>query len=129
MPDKVKFFMSFRVRLMLLLTGFLSLTMILVLALDQWAQRRAAEEVFRQSEQVKDAVNAGFRDFALAIGMAIENLSSERDLYKQIAAGEIQLPKTVEHVIVADEHGAVNDTTLEELKGKSITVPQTEEIQ
>ena len=56
MPDKVKFFMSFRVRLMLLLTGFLLLTMILVLALDQWAQRRAAEEVFRQSEQVKEAV-------------------------------------------------------------------------
>src|SRR5437870_4911892 len=129
MPDKVKFFMSFRVRLMLLLTGFLLLTMILVLALDQWAQRRAAEEVFRQSEQVKEAVNAGFSDFAQAIGMAIENLSSERDLYKQIAAGEIQLPRTVEHVIVADEHGAVNDTTLEELKGKSIPVPQTEEIQ
>lgn len=129
MTEKVKFFMSFRVRLMLLLTGFLLLTMILVLGLDKWAQRRAAEEVFRQSEQVKEAVNGGFSDFAQAIGMAIENLSSERDLYKQIAAGEIQLPKTVEHVIVADEHGAVNDTTLEELKGKSITVPQNEVIQ
>ena len=129
MTEKVKFFMSFRVRLMVLLTGFLLLTMILVLALDKWAQRRAAEEVSRQSEQVKNAVNEGFSDFAEAIGMAIANLNSERYLYKQIQFGEIELPHTVEHIIVADEHGAVNDTTLEDLKGKSIPVPQTEVIQ
>jgi nitrogen fixation/metabolism regulation signal transduction histidine kinase len=129
MTEKVKFFMSFRVRLMLLLTAFLLLTMVLVLGLDKWAQRRAAEEVSRQSEQVKDAVNEGFRDFEKAIAMAIENLNSERFLYRQIQEGEIELPKTVEHIIVADEHGAVSDTTLEDLKGKSISVPEIEVAQ
>src|SRR6266404_1806298 len=129
MSGKIKFFMSFRVRLMLLLTSFLLLTIVLVLGLDKWAQKRAAQEVDQQSEQVKDAVNDGFRDFAEAIGLAIKNLNSERYLYKQIQAGEIKLPRTVEHIIVADEYGAVSDTTVEEKKGGSIQVPDTEVIQ
>jgi len=129
MTEKVKFFMSFRVRLTLLLTSFLLLTMVLVLALDKWAQKRAAEEVAEQSEQVKNGVNGGFSDFAKAIGMAIQNLNSERYLYKQIQAGEVELPRTVEHIIVADQYGAVSDTTIEEKKGGSIPVPDTEVIQ
>lgn len=126
MSEKVKFFMSFRARLMLLLSSFLLLTIVLVLALDKWAQKRASEEVAQQSDQVKDAVNGGFSDFATALHMAIKNLNSERYLYKQIQRGEIELPHTVEHIIVADQYGAVSDTTLEELDGKSISVPETE---
>src|SRR5437867_10794251 len=106
MSDKVKFFMSFRVRLMLLLTSFLLLTIVLVLLLDRWAQERAAEEVQQQSEQVKDAVNSGFSDFNKAMGLAMKNLNTERFLYEQMEAGQIQLPPTVEHIIVADEYGA-----------------------
>jgi signal transduction histidine kinase len=128
MSEKIKFFMSFRARLMLLLSSFLVLTLALVLGLDAWAQKRAAEEVRKQSDQVDDAVKKGFSDFAQAIGMAIKNLNSERYLYKQIQAGEIDLPDTVEHIIVADEYGAVSDTTIEDLKGP-IPVPETETIQ
>ena len=108
--------MSFRVRLILLLTSFLLLTIILVLALDKWAQKRAAQEVAQQSNQVKNAVNKGFSDFAQAEGMAIKNLNSDRYLYKQIQAGEIDLPDTVEHIIVADQNGAVSHTTVEQLR-------------
>ena len=129
MSDEIKFFMSFRVRLMLLLTSFLLLTIVLVLALDKWAQKRAAAEVSSQSEQVKEAVNSGFSDFAKAIGLAINNLNSERYLYKQIQERKIELPHTVEHIIVADQYGAVSDTTLEELKGGSISVPDKEVFQ
>lgn len=129
MPDDVKFFMSFRVRLMLLLTSFLLLTIVLVLALDKWAQKRAAAEVSSQSEQVKEAVNSGFSDFAKAIALAINNLNSERYLYKQIQSGEFAMPGTVEHIIVADQYGNVSDTTLEELKGGTIPVPDNEVIQ
>jgi signal transduction histidine kinase len=129
MSENVKFFMSFRVRLMLLLTSFLLLTIALVLALDKWAQRHAAEEVAQQSEQVKDAVNDGFSDIVEAFGLAIHNLNSEQYLYRQIQERTITLPQTVEHIIVADQYGAVSDTTLEELKGKSIIVPETEAIQ
>ena len=121
--------MSFRVRLILLLTSFLLLTIILVLALDKWAQKRAAQEVAQQSDQVKNAVNKGFSDFAQAEGMAIKNLNSDRYLYKQIQAGEIDLPDTVEHIIVADQYGAVSDTTVEQLKGGSIQVPDSEDIE
>ncbi len=124
MSDRVRFFMSFRARLMLLLTAFLLLTIILVLTLDNWSRKQAAEEVKVQSEQVKDAVNSGFIDFAVAIGLAIENLASDRYLYKQIEAGEVQLPDTVENIIVADKDGKVSDTTLPELDGGSITVPK-----
>lgn len=129
MHDKVKFFMSFRIRLMLLLTSFLLLTIALVLLLDRWAQQRASEEVLQQSEQVKDAVNSGFSDFNKAMGLAMKNLNTERFLYEQMEAGQIQLPPTVEHIIVADEYGAVRDATLKDLNGKSIPVPDTETIQ
>jgi signal transduction histidine kinase len=129
MSQKIKFFMSFRTRLMLLLSSFLLLTIVLVLVLDRWAQKRAAEEVHQQSEQVKDAVNKGFSDFAQAIGMAINNLNSERYLYKQIQDKEIDLPDTVQQIIVADEFGAVSDTTIEDLRGESIPVPQTERFE
>jgi len=129
MSGRVRFLMSFRVRLMLLLTSFLVLTIALVLALDKWAQKRASQEVAQQSEQVKNAVNKGFSDFAQAMAMAIKNLNSDRYLYKQIQAGEIDLPDTVEHIIVADQYGAVSDTTVEELKGGSIQVPDNEMTQ
>lgn len=129
MSDSVKFFMSFRARLMLLLTSFLMLTIVLVLLLDKWAQKLASEEVSQQSEQVKDAVNNGFSDFAQALGLAIKNLNTERFLYEQMATGDIHLPDTVQHIIVADEHGAVRDTTVKELNGESIPVPDTESIQ
>lgn len=114
---------------MLLLASFLLLTIVLVLALDQWAQRRAAEEVAQQSEQVKDAVNNGFSDIVEAFGLAIHNLNSDQYLYKQIQEGTVTLPQTVEHIIVADQYGKVSDTTLEELKDKTISVPDTEAIQ
>jgi signal transduction histidine kinase len=126
MSEKVKFYLSFRTRLILLLSFFFFLTIVLVLILDKWAQKRASEEVAQQSAQVKDAVNAGFTDFAKATYLAIKNLNSERYLYKQIQAGEITLPDTVEHIIVADEFGAVSDTTLPELDGGTIEVPDTE---
>lgn len=129
MSDGVKFFMSFRARLMLLLTSFLLLTILLVLLLDTWAQKRAAEEVLQQSAQVKDAMNQGFSDFAQALGLAIKNLNTERFLYEQMATGDIHLPDTVQHIIVADEYGAVRDATLKELNGKYIPVPETESIQ
>jgi signal transduction histidine kinase len=126
MSQDVKFYLSFRVRLILLLSSFLLLTIGLVLALDKWAQERASEEVVQQSAQVKNAVNSGFTDFAKATYLAIKNLKSERYLYKQIQAGEITLPDTVEHIIVADQYGAVSDTTLPELDGGTISVPDTE---
>lgn len=129
MPDRAKFFISFRARLMLLLTSFLLLTIILVLALDNWTRKLANQEVQVQSGEVKNAVKDGFSDFAKAIGLAIENLSSRGYLYEQIEAGELKLPATVEHIIVADRNGKVSDTTLRELDGGSVPVPQEEVIQ
>ena len=45
MAGRIKFLMTFRARLMLLLTSFLVLTIVTVVILDKWAQKRAAEEV------------------------------------------------------------------------------------
>src|SRR5262249_22013182 len=111
MAEDVKFYISFRMRLILLLSSFLLLTIGLVLALDKWAQERASEEVIQQSAQVNNAVNSGFTDFAKATYLAIKNLNSVRYLYKQIQAGEITLPDTVEHIIAADQFGALTNTT------------------
>ena len=129
MSDKVKFLMSFRARLMLVLSSFLLLTLILVVVLDNWARRRAEQEVERQSQEVAAAVNNGFGDFAVAIGLAIKNLSSEKFLYDQIKDGEMRLPDTIKHIIITNKDGLVNDTTTERSKDKVIRVPQEESIQ
>ena len=124
MSDKVRFLMSFRARLILLLASFLLMTMALVILLDNWARGRAHHEVERQSREVKEAVNDGFGDFAKAIGIVIQNLSSDKFLYRKIEDGEIQLPRTVEDIIVADKDGKVADTTVPDLLDKVIPVPE-----
>ena len=129
MADNVKFLTSFRTQLLLLLTGFLLLTIVLVIALDNWARKRANQEVARQSEDVKQAVNGGFGDFAKAIGMAIQNLSGEKLLGDQIDAGDLSLPPTVEHIVVADKDGIINDTTQPDEKNQRIPVPSEEMVQ
>jgi len=129
MSDRTKFLMSFRARLMLLLTAFLVLTLASVLALDKWALKRADQEVRQQSAQVKDVVNGGYGDLVDAFGMAIHNLSSEKFLHERIDAGEMKLPPTVQHIIVADKDGVVKDTTLAELKDQTIAVPKDEVTQ
>ena len=110
---------------MLLLTSFLLLTLVLVLALDRWAQKRAADEVTRQSRQVKDAFNSSFGDFAQAMGLAVGSLSSEEYLYKTVPT--IGMPPTVRDIIITDEAGKVTDSTLSELVDQSISVPDQPE--
>lgn len=113
---------------MLILIGFVLLTIVLVVALDSWAANRADEEVAKQSNQVKDAVNDGFTDFELALGMAIHNLASDTTLYRQIEAGEIKIPDTIQHIIVADKYGNVSDSTLGEQEVRTVTVPEEEDV-
>src|SRR5580765_3245710 len=108
MPERVKFLMSFRGRLMLLLTSFLVLTIALVLLLDRWAQTRANAELVRQSQQVKDAFNTSFGDFAQAVSLGLRSLSSKTYLYE--AMGRVEMPSTLKDIIVTDESGKVKDS-------------------
>ena len=121
MPERVKLFSSFRGRLMLLLTSFLLLTMVLVLVLDRWAQRRASAEVFRQSQRVKGAFNTSFGDFAQAVSLGLQSLSSNEYLYE--ATGRVEIPSTLKDIIVADDTGKVKDSTLRDLLSDYIKVP------
>ena len=121
MPDRVKFLMSFRGRLMLLLTGFLVLTIALVLLLDRWAQRHATAELVRQNQQVKTAFNTSFGDFAQAVSLSLQSLASESYLYEVV--GHIEMPATLKAIIVADETGLVKDSTLRELVKQRVEVP------
>lgn len=121
MPIRVNFFMSFRGRLMLLLTSFLLLTIVLVLLLDRWAQRRANAELVRQSQQVKDAFNTSFGDFAQAVSLGLRSLSSKTYLYE--AMGRVEMPSTLKDIIVTDETGKVKDSTLRELVDQYVKVP------
>src|SRR5262249_57844458 len=128
MAQDVKFYMSFRGQLMLILIGFVLLTIVLVSGLANWPANRGEEEVAKQTNQVKDAVNDGFTDFELALGMAIHNLASDTTLYRQIEAGEIKIPDTIQHIIVADKYGNVSDSTLGEQEVRTVTVPEEEDV-
>ncbi len=121
MIDRVKLLSSFRGRLMLLLTSFLLLTIVLVLVLDRWAQKRATAELVRQNQQVKSAFNTSFGDFAQAVSLGLQSLSSDDYLYEVI--GHVEMPSTLKDIIVADETGLVKDSTLRELIQQQIKVP------
>ena len=121
MPEKVPFLISFRGRLMLLLTSFLLLTVAIAFALDLWSHKRADAELVRQSDQVKNAFNSGFGDFAQAFSLGVQSLSSKKYLYE--AVSKVHLPSTLKDIIIANEAGKVLDSTLPDLVHQYVTVP------
>ena len=118
---KTRLLSSFRGRLMLLLTSFLVLTIALVLVLDRWTQKRATSELVRQNQQVKSAFNTSFGDFAQAVSLGLQSLSSKDYLYEVI--GRVEMPSTLKDIIVTDDTGIVKDSTLRELIQQQIRVP------
>ena len=121
MSDKVRFLMSFRARLILLLASFLLLTIALVILLDNWAAKRANVEIERQNQQVTAAVNDLIGDFYQAVNLAQQNLDKEEYLYQTIKPGE--MPQAIEHIMVADSEGKVKDSTLRDKINEYIAVP------
>ncbi|HJQ24018.1 MAG TPA: ATP-binding protein [Blastocatellia bacterium] len=121
MSDKVRFLMSFRARLILLLASFLLLTIALVILLDNWAAKRANVEIDRQNQQVTAAVNDLIGDFYQAVNLAQQNLDNEEYLYQTIKPD--QMPQAIEHILVADSEGKVKDSTLREMINQYIAVP------
>ncbi|MEK6321864.1 MAG: HAMP domain-containing sensor histidine kinase [Acidobacteriota bacterium] len=119
--ERATFLTSFRGRLLLLLTSFLFLTTVLVALLDGWAHKQADSDLAEQSQRVKEAFNASFGDFAQATGLAVQSLSSSKYLYE--AAGE-SIPPTVRDILVTTDSGEVKDSTLREMIGERIRVPQ-----
>ncbi|HJQ69507.1 MAG TPA: ATP-binding protein [Blastocatellia bacterium] len=127
MSDKVKLLMSFRARLMLLMTAFLLLTSVLVLALDKWASKRVERVIVTQTEQITDTVNKGYGDLAEATNIAMLSLDSDLFLYEVI--GRDQLPRTVEGIIITEEDGTIRDSTLEGVVGKKVPIPESQQFQ
>ena len=110
MPNDVKFLKTFRARLMMLLTGCLLLTILLVFLLDYLAQRRINNEIEHQKQQVTAVFNEGFGDLAQAIAMGTASLTSTQLLYQVYSRDEI--PKTIEVILVADKDGNLIDSSL-----------------
>ena len=127
MSDKVKFLMTFRARLMMLLTSFLLLTLILVLALDNWARKRVEEVIAAQTQQITDTVNSGYGDLAQAMTLAMQSLNSDQYLYDVVEPGG--LPRTIEGIIITDKDGKIKDSTLQSVIGAPIQVPDSQQFQ
>jgi signal transduction histidine kinase len=127
MSDKVKFLMSFRARLMLLLTSFLLLTSILVLALDNWARKRVEAVIVAQTQEITDTVNRGYGDLAWAMNLAMQSLDSDDYLYDVIKPD--QLPRTIEGIIVTEEDGTIRDSTLPAVIKIKIHLPESRQFQ
>jgi signal transduction histidine kinase len=126
MPARIGWFLSFRARLIALWSFFLVLTTILVFAVDRQVEKRIKSDVDQQNKQVKDAVNNGFEDFAVAINLAQQSLNQESYLYQNLPA----VPPNIEHIIVADENGVVKDSTLKEMvepEPQHVVVPKEPE--
>lgn len=113
MANKVRFLLTFRARLMMLLASCLLLTIIIVLALDYWAQQSINAEIEKQQKDVTEVINGGFGDLMKAVSLATESLGSENFLYDTISPD--QMPKTVEAIIIADRDGIVTDGSVKDL--------------
>jgi signal transduction histidine kinase len=112
---------------MLLLTSFLLLTIALVLALDNWARKRAEEVIAEQNKQVTESVNSGYDDFLEAMSLAQQSLASDNYLY-QVLKPE-NMPRTVESITVTERDGKVSDSTVREVVDQYLPVPEVEEFQ
>lgn len=114
---------------MLLLTACLLLTIVIVFALDYWAQQRLNAEIEKQNEKVTEIIGSGFGDLMQAVSIATSSLGSTDFLYEVISPEE--MPKTVECIIVADREGKVTDSSLKELvqSDRTIFVPKKENSQ
>ncbi len=124
MSKKVKFLMTFRARLMLLLTSFLLLTFVVVFLLDRWANKQSDEAIEAQNRQIRAAVNSGYGDIARANTIAIQSLTSERFLYEEVSRS--QLPPTVGNILITDREGHVKDSTDPDMVGQFIALPDKE---
>ncbi|MBI3650534.1 MAG: HAMP domain-containing protein [Acidobacteria bacterium] len=126
MANKIKLLMTFRARLMLLLTACLLLTIVIVFALDYWAQQRINKEIVKQNEKVTEVMNGGFLDLMQAVSIATKSLGSEDLLYNVLSPED--MPKTIEAIIVANKEGKVIDSSIKELidNDKTIFVPKRE---
>lgn len=122
MSDRVKFPLSFRGQLLLLLTASLMITIVVVLALDKWVTKRANEMIEKQNSQVTEAFNNSYDDLIHALSLAMASLVSEEYLYEEIAPGE--LPATVETILVTQSDGKVRDSSRRELIGRMVRVPE-----
>jgi len=122
---RARVLLSFRGRLILLWASFLVLTTILVIVVDRQVQNQIKSDVKQQNQQVKDAINSGFRDFAAAISLAQQSLNRESYLYQSPQ----EVPGTVEHIIITDNTGLVKDSTTGELldPAQHIQVPDESE--
>ena len=121
MSEPIKLFKSFRGRLMLLMTAFLLLTVVLVIGLDRWAQKRISVEVRSQNERVKEIVGVSLGAFAESLSRALQNLNTEEYLYNQILLSE--LPPDIKHIVVTEQDGKIADSTDRDLVHKRIRVP------
>jgi signal transduction histidine kinase len=126
MANQVKILMTFRARLMLLLTACLLLTIGVVFALEYWAQKNINAAIEDHNERVTEAINAGSGDLIEAVSIATKSLSSEDLIYNVVAPEE--MPKTIEAIIVANREGKVIDSSIKELldNDKVIYVPKKE---
>lgn len=114
---------------MLLLAACLLLTIVIVFALDYWAQQRLNEEIDKQQKRVSEVLTFGYADLMEAVSIATRALGSEDLIYNVVAPEE--MPKTVEGIIIADRDGKVVDSSLQELlqNEKTIFVPKRENSQ
>lgn len=112
---------------MLLLTSFLLLTLILVLALDNWARKRVEAVITAQTQQITDTVNSGYGDLAQAMTLGMQSLNSDQYLYDVVEPGT--LPRTIEGIIITDKDGKIKDSTLQTVIGTPIQVPDTQQFQ
>jgi signal transduction histidine kinase len=97
--------------------------MAFVFAIDWHIKRSVSNDVEAETNQVMNAVNGGFGDFAKAISLAQRSLDSTSYLYDYSS----EIPRSVEHIIVADETGKVKDSTLRDLVDQYIQVPDKPE--
>jgi signal transduction histidine kinase len=75
----------------------------------------------RQNQQVKNAFNTSFGDFAQAVSLGLQSLRADNYLYEVI--DREKMPSTLKDIIVTDETGKVKDSTIQELINQQIKVP------
>ena len=93
---------------------------LLAFAITMTVERNRALKAEREATAQRDRVV----DFTKAVALCIESLNTDKCLYERIEVGQIELPATVQDLIVINESGVVHDTTIRGQRGQIVNVPE-----
>lgn len=123
---------SFRARLLAVMTVLLLMTLALVQYFNYRAQDEIQQALLAQKESVNSTIDEFSTDTTVATNFALMSLNDRDYIFDLLATPEYQNVinrDRIRHILVVTEEGEIYDASEADLKGKVISVPEAAQSQ